>query len=73
MVRNDLNAAERWLIEQGAPCFNAALNSEPTPLPRHYCPPTAPIRCSRSLNKLTYEAERAVQTAERRRLMQEIT
>ena len=72
VVGNDLNAAERWLIQQTTPCFNAALNSEPTPLPAHYCPPTSPIRCSRSLNKLTHEAERAVQAEERRRLMQEI-
>jgi len=71
-VGNDLNAAERELIQQWTPCFNAALNSEPTPLPAVYYPPSAAIRCSRSLNKLMHEAERAVQAEDRRRLMQEI-
>ena len=32
-VDHDLNAAERLLIEQNAPCFNEALNRRPTPLP----------------------------------------
>lgn len=73
MVGNDLNSAERCLIQQWSPCFNTSLNNEPTPLPLAYFPPTAPIRCSRSLNKLMHEAERAVQAEERRRLMQEIT
>jgi hypothetical protein len=72
VIANDLNEAERFLIQQWAPCFNAALNREPTPLPPTYSPPTAPIRCSRSLNKLMHEAERAVQADERRRLMEEI-
>ncbi len=72
-VNNDLNAAERELIQQWAPCFNTSLNNEPSPLPSVYFPPTAPIRCSRSLNKLVHEAERAVQAEERQRLMQEIT
>ena len=71
-VGHDLNAAERQLIEQRSPCFNAALNYTPTPLPLAYFPPNAPIRCSRSLNKLTHEAERAVATEERQRLLAEI-
>ena len=65
-VDHDLNAAERLLIEQHAPCFNEALNRRPTPLPDRYAPPGAPIRCSRSLNKLIREAERAVQADERK-------
>jgi len=65
-VDHDLNAAERLLIEQVAPCFNEALNRRPTPLPDRYAPPSAPIRCSRSLNKLIHEAARAVQTDERK-------
>ena len=64
-VDHDLNAAERLLIEQHAPCFNEALNRRPTPLPDRYAPPSAPIRCSRSPNKLIYEAGRAVQADER--------
>ena len=65
-VNHDLNAAERLLIEQNAPCFNEALNRRPTPLPDQYPPPSAPIRCSRSPNKLIHEAERAVQAEERK-------
>jgi hypothetical protein len=65
-VDHDLNAAERLLIEQYAPCFNEALNRRPTPLPEQYAPPSAPIRCSRSPNKLIREAERAVQADERK-------
>ncbi len=65
-VDHDLNAAERLLIEQHAPCFNEALNRRPTPLPDRYAPPSAPIRCSRSPNRLIHEAERAVQADERK-------
>ncbi len=63
---HDLNAAERSLIEHYAPCFNDALNQRPTPLPDRYAPPSAPIRCSRSPNKLIHEAERAVRLEERK-------
>ncbi len=65
-VDHDLNAAERLLIEQCAPCFNEALNRRPTPLPDRYAPPSAPIRCSRSPNRLIHEAERAVLADERK-------
>lgn len=65
-VDHDLNAAERSLIEQYAPCFNEALNRRPTPLPDRYAPPSAPLRCSRSPNKLIHEAARAVQADERK-------
>jgi hypothetical protein len=61
----DLNAAERSLIEQYAPCFNEALNRRPTPLSDRFAPPSAPLRCSRSPGKLIHEAERAVQFEER--------
>ncbi len=63
---HDLDAAERALIEQCAPCFNTALNARPTPLPGKYFPPAAAIRCPRSLNRLIREASYAVQ-AERKR------
>jgi hypothetical protein len=59
-VGNDLNAAERLLIQQWLPCFNVSLNVQPTPLPTSYLLPNAQFRCSRSLNKLIHEAERAV-------------
>jgi hypothetical protein len=62
----DLNAAERSLIELYAPCFNDTYNARPTPLPDRFAPPTAPLRCSRSPNKLIHEAERAVQAEERK-------
>ena len=67
IVDHDLNAAERLLIEQYAPCFNEALNRRPTPLPDRYAPPSAPLRCSRSPSKLIHEAARAVQADERAR------
>ncbi len=65
-VQHDLNAAERLLIQQYAPCFNDALNQRPTPLPDGYAPLNAPLRCSRSPNKLIHEAERAVRMDERK-------
>lgn len=64
-VGNDLAQAERLLIEQWAPCFNAALNAQPTPCPARYAGPNAQLRCSRSLNKLIYEAERVVKADEK--------
>ncbi len=65
-VDHDLNAAEQLLIQQYAPCFNEVLNRRPTPLPDRYAPPSAPIRCSRSPNKLIHEAERALRADERK-------
>lgn len=61
---NALDAAEQALIAQHSPCFNVVHNSQPTPLPAKYAPPTAPLRCSRRLSKLIREAERAVQIEE---------
>ncbi len=71
-VGNDLNAAERTLIQHWSPCFNVSLNSQPTPLPTSYLPPNAPFRRRCSLNMLVHEAERAVQAEESRRWMEEI-
>jgi hypothetical protein len=71
-VGQDLNAAERELIQQWTPCFNLALNQAPTSVPQHYRPPNADLRCSRSLNKLYHEAERAVKTEETKMWMHEI-
>lgn len=70
-IGNDLNAAERLLIEQATPCFNISLNSRPTPIPRAYLPANAPLRCSRSLNKLLHQAERAVRMEDTRSLVRE--
>lgn len=71
-IGNDLNAAERSLIERFSPCFNVSLNSQPTPLPPSYQPPNAKFRFRHSLNKLKHEAERAVKAEERQIWIQEI-
>lgn len=71
-VEHDLNAAERELIQRWSPCFNISLNRQPTPIPSSYLPPNAPLRCSRSLNKLMHQAARAVQAEDTERWMQEL-
>ena len=60
VVGNELNAAERLLIQRWSPCFNLSQNSQPTPVPDCYFPPNAPFRRRRSLMMLIREAERAV-------------
>lgn len=55
-VYHNLDAAERALIEQYAPCFNMALNRQPTPLPAGYLPPSAPIKYLRSYKRMLREA-----------------
>jgi hypothetical protein len=55
-VQNDLDAAERYLIEQLSPCFNEMLNRAPLPLPENYAPPTADGRRIRSLRRMIREA-----------------
>lgn len=71
-IGNDVNAAERLLIQQWAPCFNVSQNRQPTPLPAIYLPPNAKLRCSRSLNKLVREAERAVKLEDKQLWIQEM-
>ena len=71
-IGNDLNAAERMLIQRWSPCFNVSLNSQPTPLPDAYLPPNAPFRRRRSLNMLVHEAERAVRVEDSRLWMEEM-
>lgn len=60
-VGNDLNGAERQLIEAYAPCFNSALNAQPTPLPTRYAAPNARVRRPKSLRQMIHDAERALQ------------
>ncbi|MBK8045738.1 MAG: hypothetical protein IPK16_00555 [Anaerolineales bacterium] len=67
----DLNAAERSLIYEYAPCFNLAQNLHPSPLPPNYAPASAALRCSRSLTRLKREAELAVKNDERRQWVTE--
>jgi hypothetical protein len=69
-IGNDLNAAERQLIQESTPCFNISLNRQPTPLPQTYLPPNAPFRRRRGLNMLLYEAERAVRAEDTKLWMQ---
>jgi hypothetical protein len=66
-----VNAAERQLIQRWSPCFNEALNSQPTPVPPTYLPLTAKLRCGQSLNKLIHQAERAVKVEETELWMRE--
>jgi hypothetical protein len=68
-VGNDLNAAERMLIERWSPCFNISLNSQPRPVPIYYLPPNAKPRFRRSLTRMLYEAARVVQAEETRQLL----
>ena len=69
---NDLNAAERTLIQHWSPCLNVSQNRQPTAVPGPYLPPNARLRCSRSLNKLIHQAERAVKAEDRQLWMQEL-
>ncbi|MBI5935874.1 MAG: GIY-YIG nuclease family protein [Chloroflexi bacterium] len=59
-VGNDLDAAERQLIQAFLPCFNISLNSAPTHIPSEYRPMNAKFRFRHGLNQLKREAERAV-------------
>jgi len=59
-VGNRLDAAEQLLIEQLLPCFNEAMNSRPTPLPKKYTPPSATVRRPKSLKRMISEAGRAM-------------
>jgi hypothetical protein len=68
-VGNNLDAAERLLIQQLSPCFNITLNLVPTPLPASYQPANGRLRCSRSLNKLIHEAQRVARADDTRALV----
>jgi hypothetical protein len=72
IIGNDVNAAERLLIQLWSPCFNVSQNSQPTPLPHIYLPPNARLRRRRSLNQLIHEAERAVKAEDNQFWMQEM-
>ncbi len=69
-----LDAAEHALIEEYAPCFNRALNHQPTPLPERYTPTTAPLppNCSRNPKRLAQEAERLLKGEQRKNSHPEI-
>lgn len=59
-VGNNLDAAERQLIQIFSPCFNVSLNSAPTPIPSEYRPMNAKFRFRHGLSQLKREAEHAV-------------
>lgn len=63
---HDLNASERRLIETHAPCFNTALNRDPTPIPARYVPPNSKLTCPRSPGRLIRQASIIVQADKRR-------
>lgn len=69
-IANDLNAAERQLIERWTPCFNVSLNSQPTAMPLGYRPANARLQCG-GLNKLIYQAERVAKVDDAKLLIQE--
>ena len=69
-VGHDLDLAEKQLIEQWSPCFNAALNRQPTPVPATYLPANAPYRHRKGLPTLIREAERQVQREATRSLLE---
>ena len=72
-IGNDLNAAERQMIERWSPCFNISLNRQPTPIPIYYLPPNAKPRFRRSLNKMMHEAARVVQAEETKLLLEDVS
>jgi hypothetical protein len=72
IIGNDLNTAERFLIQHWSPCFNVSQNRQPTPVPHPYLPPNARLRCSRSLNKLIHQAERAVKAEDHQLWIEEL-
>jgi hypothetical protein len=71
-LANDLSAAERELIRRWSPCFNVSGNSQPSAVPPSYLPYNARLRCSRSLTRLAYQAQRAVQAEDRARWIEEL-
>ena len=62
-LHHDRTAAETRLIEQLHPCFNATLNSTPTPLPAIYKPPTATVRYPRNIGRMMRESAVAMRHA----------
>lgn len=72
VIGNDLDMAERQLIERWSPCFNISLNSQPTPIPIYYLPPNAKPGFRRSLHKMMHEAARVVQAEETKRVLEEV-
>lgn len=66
-VGNDLLRAEQMLIRKYKPCFNISQNDSPSPMPDICLPPSAEIRCSRSIKKLQYQAEQSIRNDEKKK------
>jgi hypothetical protein len=64
-VGNNLDAAERQLIEELTPCYNVALNQQPAVLPDGYLPPNTPLRGWKNFRRMLREAEIAEKAAKR--------
>ena len=71
-VGNNLDAAERQLIQMHTPCFNVSLNAAPTPIPSAYHPMNAKFRFRHGLSQLKREAERAVMADEKKSWIQDL-
>jgi hypothetical protein len=69
VVENQLDAAERLLIEQHTPCFNRALNNQPSPLPSQYNPSSVPINSPHTPKGLVREARLHVKARQRKAWM----
>jgi len=70
-VENNLLRAEELLIKRNRPCFNITRNSNPSPIPMLYLPPSSTIRSPRSLTRMRYQAEQALLNDERKKWMEE--
>jgi len=68
---NQLDAAERALIELHTPCFNRALNSQPAPLPSCYNPPNVPIKSPPTPKGLVRQARYLLKAKKRKAWMAE--
>lgn len=55
-VGNNLDAAEKLLIETHTPCFNVSLNAQPADLPAGYLPPNASIKYLKNYKRMLREA-----------------
>jgi hypothetical protein len=61
---HDRSAVEAHLINTLRPCLNDSLNTQPTPLPPCYAPPTKTVRFPRHIGRMMREAEVAWQQAQ---------
>jgi hypothetical protein len=70
-VENNLSRAEDMLIKKYRPCFNISQNSDPSPIPEAYFPPSSAIRSPRSLIRMRYQAEQSILNDNRKKWMEE--